>query len=166
MVKTKRVPQLKAASAVYDNDLILIDQENVTKKATFKLFKDYIGTGAGGGTGTDGREVEIRNSGTYIQWRYVGVDSWTDLVSLADITGSPGASYSSETSYFTGDGIRKSFSPVPGIINTDATKCLVVISGVTQLANSSYTVNLDNEGTLLFDEAPPPDLGISVEIFQ
>jgi hypothetical protein len=36
------------------------------------------------------REIEIRNNGTYIQYRYVGEVDWIDLVSLADITGPAG----------------------------------------------------------------------------
>ena len=47
----------------------------------------------GGGSGTpgkDGREIEIRNNGTAIQWRYVGDSSWTDLVQLSEITGPQG----------------------------------------------------------------------------
>ncbi len=41
--------------------------------------------------GVDGREVEIRNSGTYIQWRYVGSVSWTDIVALSTLNGTNGA---------------------------------------------------------------------------
>lgn len=44
----------------------------------------------GGGSGTpgkDGREIEIQNNGTAIQWRYVGDDDWTDLVQLSDLKG-------------------------------------------------------------------------------
>lgn len=47
----------------------------------------------GGGSGTpgkDGREIELQNSGTAIQWRYVGDESWTDLVQLSEITGEKG----------------------------------------------------------------------------
>ena len=47
----------------------------------------------GGGSGTpgkDGREIQIQNNGTAIQWRYVGDASWTDLVQLSEITGSKG----------------------------------------------------------------------------
>jgi hypothetical protein len=36
------------------------------------------------------REIEIRNDGTYIQYRYVGEVDWIDLVALADITGPQG----------------------------------------------------------------------------
>lgn len=44
----------------------------------------------GGGSGTpgkDGREIEIQNSGTAIQWKYVGEEVWKDLVQLSEITG-------------------------------------------------------------------------------
>lgn len=45
-----------------------------------------------GGEGGSGREVELRNSGTYIQWRYVGDLTWIDLVSVASLTGADGTS--------------------------------------------------------------------------
>lgn len=41
--------------------------------------------------GADGREVEFNNNGTYIQWRYVGAVSWSNLVPLSAITGAAGA---------------------------------------------------------------------------
>ena len=47
----------------------------------------------GGGSGTpgkDGREIEIRNNGTAIQWRYVGDSDWTDLVQLSGLKGEKG----------------------------------------------------------------------------
>lgn len=49
-------------------------------------------SGGGGGTGKDGREVELQNSGTAIQWRYVGESEWKDLVQLSEITGPAGSS--------------------------------------------------------------------------
>ncbi|MFQ7159693.1 MAG: hypothetical protein ACLRPX_08760, partial [Ruthenibacterium sp.] len=44
------------------------------------------------GGGTDGREVELRSNGTYVQWRYAGEDDteWRDLVALSAITGGDG----------------------------------------------------------------------------
>lgn len=51
---------------------------------------DELKAGGGGGSdtpGKDGREIQIQNNGTAIQWRYVGDVSWTDLVQLSDITG-------------------------------------------------------------------------------
>lgn len=47
----------------------------------------------GGGSGTpgkDGREIELQNNGTAIQWRYVGDSSWTDLVQLSSLKGEKG----------------------------------------------------------------------------
>lgn len=46
-----------------------------------------------GEDGEDGREVELKNDGSSIQWRYVGEgdDAWRPLVDLSDITGSDGA---------------------------------------------------------------------------
>ena len=48
------------------------------------------GGGGGGTPGKDGREIELQNSGTAIQWRYKGDDEWTDLVLLSEITGAKG----------------------------------------------------------------------------
>lgn len=39
-----------------------------------------------------GREVELRNNGTAIQWRYTDSNDWTDLVSLEDLRGPAGES--------------------------------------------------------------------------
>jgi len=36
------------------------------------------------------REIELRNDGTYIQYRYVTTDTWIDLISIAEITGPQG----------------------------------------------------------------------------
>lgn len=46
--------------------------------------------GGGGASGKDGREVELQNNGTAIQWRYVGDDDWIDLVQLSDLKGEKG----------------------------------------------------------------------------
>lgn len=44
------------------------------------------------GAGEDGREVELKNDGATIQWRYAGEDdsAWRDLVALDVITGADG----------------------------------------------------------------------------
>lgn len=47
-------------------------------------------TGPTGPAGANGREVEIRNDGTNIQWRYVGDLTWTNIVPLSQITGPQG----------------------------------------------------------------------------
>lgn len=46
--------------------------------------------GADGQNGVDGRNIELLNSGTHIQWRYVGDATWTNLVALTAITGPQG----------------------------------------------------------------------------
>ena len=40
--------------------------------------------------GLDGRAVELRRSGAYIQWRYVGDENWTNILPLVDIKGDQG----------------------------------------------------------------------------
>lgn len=44
------------------------------------------------GAGADGREVELKNDGATIQWRYAGEDdsAWRNLVALSSITGADG----------------------------------------------------------------------------
>ena len=49
--------------------------------------KANAGAPGGGGTGEDGREVQLQKNATHIQWRYVGTLAWTDLVPLADLKG-------------------------------------------------------------------------------
>ena len=52
---------------------------------------DELKAGGGGGTpGKDGREIELQNSGTAIQWRYVGDNVWTDLIQLSALKGEKG----------------------------------------------------------------------------
>ena len=43
-----------------------------------------------GADGDDGKNAEMRNSGTVIQWRLVGDPTWTDLVTVADLKGAKG----------------------------------------------------------------------------
>lgn len=69
-----------------------IEEENSAAIAQIWQAIDELKAG-GGGSGTpgkDGREIEIQNNGTAIQWRYVGDESWTDLVQLSEITGEKG----------------------------------------------------------------------------
>lgn len=46
--------------------------------------------GEGGADGQDGREVQLRNSGTNIEWRYVGDAAWTNLSTLEALRGPKG----------------------------------------------------------------------------
>lgn len=49
------------------------------------------GGGEGGADGQDGREVQLRNSGTNIEWRYVGDAAWTNLATLEALRGPKGS---------------------------------------------------------------------------
>ncbi len=40
--------------------------------------------------GEDGKEIELQEGTTHIQWRYVGDTSWIDLIAITDITGEDG----------------------------------------------------------------------------
>ena len=47
-------------------------------------------TSQDGTPGTDGREIELKASDTHIQWRYVGDETWTNLVDLSTLKGANG----------------------------------------------------------------------------
>lgn len=55
-------------------------------------------TGGEGGTGEDGREVELSTSGNYVVWRYVGETVWRNLVSLYSLQGPQGPAGADGTS--------------------------------------------------------------------
>ena len=57
----------------------------VSALSNTKTFSTFAGAG--------GREIEFRNNGSSIQWRYTGEDdsAFRDLVALADLTGSAGS---------------------------------------------------------------------------
>lgn len=46
--------------------------------------------------GGSGREIELRNSGTAIEWRYTDSNEWTELVKISDLSGKDGESPSFE----------------------------------------------------------------------
>ena len=43
-----------------------------------------------GGIGANGKNIEIQNNGTYIQWRVVGDTTWNNIVALSVLTGTNG----------------------------------------------------------------------------
>lgn len=42
------------------------------------------------GTGGVGREIELRNSGTAIEWRYTDSNEWTELIQMSELRGKDG----------------------------------------------------------------------------
>ena len=92
--------------------------------------------GTPGAAGADGREVEIRATSTYIQWRYAGDAKWNNLVALSSLKGTDGAAGA--------DG-------APGAEGADG----VGISGVAfketdASGNNVYTITLTNGATYDF----------------
>lgn len=46
--------------------------------------------GSDGIDGDNGREIELRNNSTYIQWHYVGDENWYNLIEVSSLKGSNG----------------------------------------------------------------------------
>ena len=69
-----------------------IEQQNPDIIESILTRLDELEENGGGGStpGKDGREIELQNSGTAIQWRYAGDNAWTDLVQLSELKGDPG----------------------------------------------------------------------------
>lgn len=59
---------------------------NILDEAIYRLYQIL----RYGGVGSGGRQIELRNNGEYIQWRYVGDDVWTNLASLEELKGAKG----------------------------------------------------------------------------
>ena len=79
--------QLTVLEGLETTEAVVAENPDVIEQILARL-DELEENGSGGGTpGKDGREIELQNSGTAIQWRYVGDDDWTDLVHLSDITG-------------------------------------------------------------------------------
>ena len=69
-----------------------IEQQNPDIIESILTRLDELEENGGGGStpGKDGREVELQNNGTAIQWRYVGESEWKDLVQLSALKGEKG----------------------------------------------------------------------------
>lgn len=161
MIKAKKISQLLAAIALHDEDLFVIKQSVGTRSTTLLALREYIGALDGGVS----KDIELRKSDGYIQWKYVGDTVWNNLVALSDLQG-PGGSGSLSQQVFAGDGVKKIFNGISGIISSDALKCIVTVGGATQQPNVSYTVSTEEGGSVIFDEAPPDNLTITVCVFQ
>ena len=105
-------PELKISNVsgtLSDNSLRAVSSDNTTANVKDCLFRCVVDGGEYGTTyseagnivvvaagssqdGQDGREVELRNNGDYIQWRYAGEDdtAWQNLIALSELTGADG----------------------------------------------------------------------------
>lgn len=75
----------------YDTDTEWIDLIALSSLKG-KDGKDGInGTNGKDGTdGANGKEIELRNDSTYIQWHYVGDESWYNLIEISSLKGADG----------------------------------------------------------------------------
>lgn len=69
---------------------IVSEYPDIINQIFKKLEEIEQGGGESGTPGKDGREIEIQNNGTAIQWRYSGESQWNDLVQISEITGPQG----------------------------------------------------------------------------
>lgn len=77
------------AETAYEN--LKLEYKNSILKLLYGDTEVTKVTIVGGSGGSDAREIELQKSGTAIQWRYAGDSEWTDLVTLAEITGPAGS---------------------------------------------------------------------------
>ena len=85
------VATLQALEGIEPSGQIVEDNPEIIESILKRLDVLEENVGSGSGTpGKDGREIELQKSSTAIQWRYVGDESWTDLVQLSEITGPAG----------------------------------------------------------------------------
>lgn len=90
-IQIKKIYQLDPLVSFNDTDLFVVHQGGSgpgkkTRKATYKQLLDAFIAAISVTTDL----VELRNNGTYIQWKYASSNTWTNLVALADITGADG----------------------------------------------------------------------------
>lgn len=84
------IAQLTVLEGLETTEAVVAENPDIIEQILQRL-DDLEENGGGGGTpGKDGREIEIQNNGTAIQWRYVGDESWTDLVQLSSLKGEKG----------------------------------------------------------------------------
>lgn len=80
--ETASLKEKKADTLDYKNSVLRL------MSGETELSRVIIRGGSGGGA--DAREIELQKSATAIQWRYIGDETWNDLVALAEITGAQG----------------------------------------------------------------------------
>jgi hypothetical protein len=94
LTKTDGVPSYSPNSVVWGVRYIAVDINTkiwYEYNPTLKKWEvtDLIPNGTSI-PGKDGREIELRNNGTSVEWRYKDDPSWTQLIPLSSITGPKG----------------------------------------------------------------------------
>lgn len=84
------VAQLTVLEGLETTEAVVAENPDIIEQILTRLDELEENGGGGGTPGKDGREIELQNSGTAIQWRYEGDDAWTDLVQLSSLKGEKG----------------------------------------------------------------------------
>ena len=86
---SKELSQYEEASSLSGVSSLpgIYQQGSVSKlvRVALTLLKGLDGT-----DGTDGREIELQVNATHIQWRYVGDESWQNIILLSELKGEKG----------------------------------------------------------------------------
>ena len=82
--------QLTVLEGLETTEAVVAENPDIIEQILTRLDELEENGGGGATPGKDGREIELQNNGTTIQWRYVGDNAWTDLVQLSEITGAKG----------------------------------------------------------------------------
>lgn len=84
-IKSNTTGEVATKTTIEDGKLYLLKKDN-TKLDSGTVLP----TGKDGKNGADGKEVELKTSDSYIQWRYAGSESWNNLVALSSLKGDRG----------------------------------------------------------------------------
>ncbi len=84
------VATLSVLEGLETTEQVIQENPDIIEQILTRLDELEENGGGGATPGKDGREIELQNNGTAIQWRYVGDNAWTDLVLLSEITGAKG----------------------------------------------------------------------------
>ena len=95
---SKELSQYEEASSLSGVSSLpgIYQQGSVSKlvRVALTLLKGLDGkdgtNGVDGTDGTDGREIELQVNATHIQWRYVGDESWQNIILLSELKGKKG----------------------------------------------------------------------------
>ena len=84
------VATLSVLEGLETTEAVVAENPDIIEQILARLDELEENGGGSDTSGKDGREIEIQNNGTVIQWRYVGDSSWTDLVQLSALKGEKG----------------------------------------------------------------------------
>ena len=84
------IAQLTVLEGLETTEAVVAENPDIIEQILARLDELEENGGGSGTPGKDGREIEIQNNGTAIQWRYVGDSDWTDLVQLSALKGDKG----------------------------------------------------------------------------